>query len=230
MDQFEPAQILEARLYAARQSATPEQTDPYTFISDLASANPTPGGGSAAAFTAAEAAGLVAMVGRVTIGKKNYAGVESRMWQTIEEADRLRAELTRSVQEDADAFNAIMQAFKLPKNNPEEIAARVAVIEEATLTAAIVPHRVAGLAMRVLRLAASAVEYGNLNAISDGASAANLAIAAVRSAALNVMINRKSLKEPAAADHLLKDIQEFEAEIPVIEQNITRVLAERAQF
>ncbi len=230
MDQFEPAQILEARLYAARQSATPEQTNPYTFISDLASANPTPGGGSAAAFTAAEAAGLVAMVGRVTIGKKNYAGVESRMWQTIEEADRLRAELTRSVQEDADAFNAIMQAFKLPKNNPEEIAARVAVIEEATLTAAIVPHRVAGLAMRVLRLAASAVEYGNLNAISDGASAANLAIAAVRSAALNVMINRKSLKEPAAADHLLKDIQEFEAEIPVIEQNITRVLAERAQF
>ncbi len=230
MDQFEPAQILETRLYSAQQTAPAAQVDPYTFINDLASGNPTPGGGSAAAFTAAEAAGLVAMVGRVTIGKKNYSTVESRMWQMIEEADRLRAELTRAVQEDADAFNSIIQAYKLPKTSPEEITVRGAAVEEAILGAAIVPHRVAGLAMRVLRLALSAVEYGNLNAISDGASAANLAIAAIRSAILNVKINRKSLKDPSTADNLLLDVQDYEAEIVGIEKKIAQFLADRAQF
>jgi len=230
MDQFEAAQILETRLYSAQQTGSSAQVDPYAFIHDLASANPTPGGGSAAAFTAAEAAGLVAMVGRVTVGKKNYAAVESRMWQMIEEADRLRAELTSAVQEDADAFNAIMKAFKLPKNSPEEVTARGEAVEQATLGAAIVPHRVAGLAMRVLRLALSAVEHGNLNAISDGASAANLAIAAVRSAILNVRINRKALKDPSAADDLLLDVQGYEAEIVGIEQKIAQFLADRAQF
>lgn len=229
MDQFEPGQILETRLYATKQAAA-APVDPYLFINELASANPTPGGGSAAAFTAAEAAGLVAMVGRVTVGKKNYAAVESRMWQMIEEADRSRDALKKAVKEDSEAFDAIMQAFKLPKNTPEEIAARGECIEAATLGAAIVPQRVAGLSMQVLRLAVSAVEYGNLNAISDGASAAHLAIAAVRSAALNVRINRKSLKNPAAADGLVQEIETYEQEIPGIEHKIANILSERAQF
>ena len=84
--------------------------------------------------------------------------------------------------------------------------------------------------MQVLRLTVSAVEYGNLNAISDGASAANLAIAAIRSAALNVKINRKGLRNPQAADGLMADIRGIEEEIAVFEQRITRILEQRAQF
>ena len=114
MDQFEPEQVLENRLFAARQESPAAPVDPYVFIEQLASGNPTPGGGSAAAFTAAEAAGLVAMVGRVTVGKKSYATVESRMWQMIEEADRLRAALTSAVEEDAESFNGFIKALKLP--------------------------------------------------------------------------------------------------------------------
>lgn len=230
MDQFEPEQVLENRLFAARQESPAAPVDPYVFIEQLASGNPTPGGGSAAAFTAAEAAGLVAMVGRVTVGKKSYATVESRMWQMIEEADRLRAALTSAVEEDAESFNGFIKALKLPKNTEEEAAEREKAIEDATLGAATVPHRVAGLAMQVLRLTVSAVEYGNLNAISDGASAANLAIAAIRSAALNVKINRKGLRNPQAADGLMADIRGIEEEIAVFEQRITRILEERAQF
>lgn len=230
MDQFEPEQVLENRLFAARQESPAAPVDPYVFIEQLASGNPTPGGGSAAAFTAAEAAGLVAMVGRVTVGKKSYATVESRMWQMIEEADRLRAALTSAVEEDAESFNGFIKALKLPKNTEEEAAEREKALEEATLGAATVPHRVAGLAMQVLRLTVSAVEYGNLNAISDGASAANLAIAAIRSAALNVKINRKGLRNPQAADGLMADIRGIEEEIAVFEQRITRILEERAQF
>ena len=229
MDQFEAEQILENRLYTSQDSVPVEQ-NPYIFIEQLSSGNPTPGGGSAAAYTAAEAAGLIGMVGRVTVGKKSYAVVESRMWQMIEEADNLRNALTRAVEEDAEAFDGFMKALKLPKNSEEEIIARAAAMEEATLAAAIVPHRVAGLAMQVLRLSAAAVEYGNLNAISDAASAFYLAEAAVHGAALNVKINRKSLKDPAKADDLLADVAAYEKEINDVEQKINRLLLERAQF
>ncbi len=229
MDQFEAEQILENRLYTSQESVPVEQ-NPYIFIEQLSSGNPTPGGGSAAAYTAAEAAGLIGMVGRVTVGKKSYAVVESRMWQMIEEADNLRKTLTRAVEEDAEAFDGFMKALKLPKNSEEEIIARAAAMEEATLAAAIVPHRVAGLAMQVLRLSAAAVEYGNLNAISDAASAFYLAEAAVHGAALNVKINRKSLKDPAKADDLLADVAAYEKEINDVEQKINRLLLERAQF
>jgi glutamate formiminotransferase/formiminotetrahydrofolate cyclodeaminase len=75
LDQFEPEQILENRLFAAQAQATTMPENPYIFIEQLASADPTPGGGSAAASTAAEAEALVAMVGRVTVGKKAYAAV-----------------------------------------------------------------------------------------------------------------------------------------------------------
>jgi len=230
LDQFKPEQILENRLFAAQAQATTTPENPYIFIEQLASADPTPGGGSAAAFTAAEAAALVAMVGRVTVGKKAYAAVESRMWQIIEVADKLRLVLTAAVEEDAEAFNDFMRALKLPKNTEGEIAARSTAMEAATLEAARVPHRVAGLAMQVLRLSLSAVEYGNLNAISDGASAFHLAAAAVRGAALNVKINRKSLQDPASADALLADVQAFEAEIGALEPQLSQLLEQRAQF
>lgn len=230
LDQFEDEQILENRLYASRESAPAVEQNPYVFIEQLSNGNPTPGGGSAAAFTAAEAAGLIGMVGRITVGKKSYAAVESRMWQMIEEADKLRKALTRAVEEDAEAFDGFMKALKLPKTNEEEIAVRTAAMEEAALAAAVVPHRVAGLAMHVLRLSVSAVEYGNLNAISDAASAFFLAEAAVHGAALNVKINCKSLQDPAKADPLLADVAAYEKEIAHVEQVINRLLLERAQF
>jgi glutamate formiminotransferase/formiminotetrahydrofolate cyclodeaminase len=230
LDQFEPEQILENRLFVAQAQSTATTENPYFFIEQLASANPTPGGGSAAAFTAAEAAALVAMVGRVTVGKKSYAAVESRMWQMIEEADKLRLALTKAVEEDAEAFNGFMRALKLPRNNDEEIAARSAAMEEATLEAARVPHRVAGLAMQVLRLSLSAVEYGNLNAISDGASGFHLAAAAVRGATLNVKINCKSLQDPTRADAMLADVQGYEQKISALEQKVYELLRQRAQF
>lgn len=123
-----------------------------------------------------------------------------------------------------------MNALRLPKTTPEEKAAREESLEKATLKAAVVPHQVAGLAMEVLRLALSAVEFGNLNAISDAASAAHLAIAAVRSAGLNVRINQKSLHNPALVNDLVADLTQYEQEIKEIEQRITSLLQQRAQL
>lgn len=230
LDQFDPEQILESRLYNAQVDTAVEAENRYTFLDELASGTPTPGGGSAAAYTAAEAAALVAMVCRVTIGKKAYAGVEGRMFEIIEKAEELRRELTIAVEQDAAAFNTFMQALRLPKNNEEEKQQREDAMEQATLGAAIIPHRVAGLAMQVLRLAGEAVEIGNLNAISDAASASYLAVAAVKSAAMNVKINRNSLRQPTSADHLLQDIEVYQKEISSFENQITGYLQKRANL
>jgi glutamate formiminotransferase/formiminotetrahydrofolate cyclodeaminase len=228
LDEFDPEQILESRLYSAVQGEAAVQANTYDFLDQLASEDPTPGGGSAAAFTAAEAAGLVAMVGRVTVGKKKYAEVEAEMWKMIEQAEGLRKKLTDAVEEDAASFEGYLQALRLPKNTEEEIQERDQAIESATLHAAQVPHHAAGLAMQVLSLAVTAAELGNVNAISDAASAANLAAAAVKCAGLNVMINLKGLKDPSAGRMLSEDIRNFIEEIKTVEQKIGRILQERA--
>lgn len=228
LDEFDPEQILESRLYSAAQSEVPIQANNYDFLDQLASENPTPGGGSAAAFTAAEAAGLVAMVGRVTVGKKKYAEVEGEMWKMVEKAEELRKKLTDAVEEDAASFEGYLQAVRLPKNTEEEIQARDQAIESATLHAARVPLHAAGLAMQVLSLAVTAAELGNVNAISDAASAANLAAAAVKCAGLNVMINLKGLKDPSLGSSMSEEIRNFTEEIKSVEQKIGKTLQERA--
>lgn len=230
LDQFEPQQILESRLFNVMKSESAAPVKPYAFLDDLASEKPTPGGGSAAAFTAAEAAALVAMVGRVTVGKKKYAQVETEMYQLIERADVLRRELTAGVEEDAASFEQYLQAVRLPKNTEQEIQVRDQAIEAATLHAAQVPHHAAGLAMEVLALAITAAELGNVNAISDAASAANMAAAAVKSAGLNVLINLKGLQDQSQGKPLADDIQKYCDEIKAAETRISDILHERAGF
>ncbi len=228
LDEFDPQQILESRLYGKLQGEAPASENYYAFLDEIASEKPTPGGGSAAAFTAAEAAGLVTMVGRVTVGKKKYAEVEGEMWKLIEQAEGLRKELTTAVEEDAASFEGYLQAVHLPKNTEDEIEVRNQAIEAATLHAAQVPHHAAGLAMQVLALAVTAAELGNINAISDAASAANLAIAAVKSAGLNVMINLKNLEDSSLGKSLADDIHDHLKEIKSIEKKINNILEERA--
>lgn len=230
LDQFDPEQILEGRLYTAQETSVEKSMPEYAFLEDLASGNPTPGGGSAAAFTAAEAAALVAMVSRVTIGKKKYIEVEKRMHEIIEIAESMRLQLTKAVVEDSASFEGYIEALRLPKNNDEELALRNDAMEKAILHAAEVPHRVAGLAMTVLHLAQELVAIGNLNAISDAASSAHLAIAAARIAGLNVMTNRNSLKIPSMADQMVLDIENYRLQILQIEQEIAQSLRERANL
>ena len=111
-------------------------------MTNLASADPTPGGGSAAAHTGAAAAALVTMVGRVTVGKKKYVSVEPQMFTMIETVGNLRQQLTSAVEEDASSFEGYLAATRLPKNTPEEIELRQVAMDAATRNAAIVPYKV----------------------------------------------------------------------------------------
>ena len=219
LDQFEKDQILETRLYASQ-----EKVD---FLDEIADGKPTPGGGSVAAYSAAMGAGLVAMVARLSIGRKKYAGVEEEMQSVLEEAEDLRASLTHAVDEDAASFMAIMQAFKLPKGTDEEKIIRSKAIQDAMLYASEVPLASAKGAVRVMELALKVAKVGNANAITDGASGAEMAYAALNSAGYNVRINLSSLKDKEKAEELVEKLKKLEAKANEISVELRKILEER---
>jgi glutamate formiminotransferase/formiminotetrahydrofolate cyclodeaminase len=229
LDQFEPAQLLEQRLFEAQPARTEAQTAKIEpdFLEQLASSSPTPGGGSASAHTAAAAAALVAMVARLTVGKKKYIDVESQMLPVIDQADALRAELIHAVEEDSVAFTAFMSAMKLPKDTPEQIAARESAMEAANLQAIKVPLGLASKCIVVLELAQKVSELGNLNAISDGGTAAALAGAALSGASLNVQINCQSLRDQQAAANFLAELHAYENKAADLQANIKKTITTR---
>lgn len=226
LDQFKPDQVLETRLFAARQAPN-QPTATSDFLDTLAAATPAPGGGCAAAYAGAMGAGLVAMMAGLTLGKKKYADAQAQAEAIRAEAETLRAALTAAVDEDAAAFESVMAAFKLPKDTETQAKLRQAEIEKATLHAARVPLKVAGMAARVMELAAQIVAAGNLNAISDGASGAAMARAALAAAGHNARINVHSLQEKAAAAGLLDELKTLEARANAAESQVRQSLEMR---
>jgi glutamate formiminotransferase/formiminotetrahydrofolate cyclodeaminase len=209
IDGFKPEQILEVRLsQVLSQADTAAGTS--AFLDELASDSPAPGGGSAAAYSGAMAASLVAMVARLTLGKKKYAEVEGRMQDIIAEADKLRNELHAAVQQDAEAFNRMMEAFRLPKESDAEKAVRATAIEQATIHAAEVPLQTARLAYRALELAVEVAQGGNTSAITDAGTAGSLAQTAIYAAGLNVKINASSLQDKTRAAEWLATLADLE--------------------
>lgn len=240
LDQFEVDQILERRLFFPEQGAaetpgkqlaadTSDQSG-VNFLKALADGTPTPGGGSAAAYAAAMAAALVAMVARLTVGKKKYAAVEGEMHAILEQAEALRVELTRAVEEDAAAYEAVMAAFRLPKTTPEEETSRAQEIESATQRAAQVPILVAERCVKLLELISQVVAHGNQNAISDAGTAGALAAAALSGAGLNVRTNVASLKDRLVAQRLIGRLQTLEEIARDLEGRIRSEITARGGF
>ena len=221
-------QILEQRLHQGASASGPSAG--ASFLDDLAAGTPAPGGGSAAAHAGAMGAALVAMVARLTIGKKNYQAVQAQMNEILKQAERLRAELTEAVLADSAAFEAVMAAFKLPKNTEKEESDRNTAIEEATKGAAQVPLKVSHKAVIVMELAERAVALGNLNAISDAASAAAMARASLTAAGYNVRVNVASLSDGVAGDSFLNQLRALEERAAKIEESIQKTLSERGKL
>jgi glutamate formiminotransferase/formiminotetrahydrofolate cyclodeaminase len=220
LEGFRMDQILEVRLQSARQAGS--EAD---LLDRLAAATPTPGGGSAAAYAGAMAASLVGMVGRLTLGKKKYAGVEPRIESIVAEADKLRRDLQSAAEEDAQAFDAVLEAMRLPKDTQAQASERQAAIERATHRAADVPLRSARVAVRVAELAAEAARIGNVNALSDAASAGFLAAACVRAAGLNVRVNAQQVADRQAAEGWERSLTEVEGRLETAEAELRQALA-----
>ncbi|MDQ7843494.1 MAG: cyclodeaminase/cyclohydrolase family protein [Armatimonadota bacterium] len=194
------------------------------FLERLASADPTPGGGAAAALAGALAAALGAMVARLSAGK---GGDDDAFLRTAQTADRARDVLLDLTAQDAEAFEAVMRALRLPRATEEQKQARQAAVQAALPRAAEVPLRVMEETMRVFRLLPDLARTGNPNAVSDVAVGALLAYAAVHGALHNVRINAAAIKDATLAAGLQADAEALGREAARLRDEVCGALRER---
>lgn len=193
------------------------------LLEAAASKEPVPGGGGIAAMTAASAAALVEMVANLTIGKKGYENVESKMEAIRDQARALRTHYLKGIEEDAIAFDGVIRAVRLPKDLPD----RAAIVQQAFKDAATIPFTLGKDIFTLLQLAAQTVEYGNAWVITDGAIAAMNARSAMRSAFYSVRINLKSIKDPVFVDSMMHAILEIEEQARQVEEQVERLYKSR---
>lgn len=167
------------------------------FANELSMDSPTPGGGSAAALTGALGAALAAMVANLTVGKKGYEGVAEEMKKLAVRAQELKDDLLRAVDEDTQAFNRVMEAYRLPRSTEEQAKEKEAALEIAFKEATLVPFEVLKKCLNLLDATEAAIERGNVNSLSDAGAAVALAEAAAEAAYYNVRINLPNIKDHA---------------------------------
>ena len=190
------------------------------FIAQTASNEPVPGGGSIAALSGGISASLAEMVANLTIGKKKYVEVEEEMKIVAAKLEKLRYEFLDMIDEDANSFDLVMQAFKLPKETDEDKAIRTQKIQEGLKVAALSPLEIARKSFEMMELCETVVDKGNSNAVTDGMVASMMARTSVLSAILNVRINLSSIKDEEFVMKISKEIDTLEKEAIAKEQNI----------
>lgn len=178
------------------------------FLDELASKSATPGGGSAAALMGAQAAALVSMVCNLTIGKPQFAAVEAEMLAVLAKVEALRSQLTDLIQQDIDVFNRLMAKYALPKATEDDKAARSEAIQTVLKEATDVPMQCVHACAEVIRLAKIAAGKGNPNVVSDAGAALMSAYGALKTSALNVLINVGSLKDKNFVEAKLAELEQ----------------------
>ena len=182
------------------------------FLDDLASRNPTPSGGSAAAVMGAMGAALVSMVCNLTIGRTQYRDFEEELKSVLTKAEELRRDLIKMIEEDMQAFDGVMRAYRMPRLTKDETATRAQVIQTALKTATLVPMRCCRACGEVIILGRVVGDKGNRNVVSDAGVATVAAYAALRSAALNVFTNAKVITDRIFAEKQLVELEQLLSE------------------
>jgi formiminotetrahydrofolate cyclodeaminase len=172
------------------------------YLDDLASAKPTPGGGSTAALSGAMGSALVSMVARLTLSNAEYAAVHTEVEGIVQSTEALRARFQLLMSEDMEAYGKLSACYKLPKATGEEKAARTRAIQASLVDAALVPLEIVERAVELIRYCERIAEIGNKNVLSDIATASTLASSAASAASWMVRVNTLALKDQARAEEL----------------------------
>lgn len=190
------------------------------FVDEVSRDTPAPGGGSIAALAGALAAGLAAMVANLSIGKSEFDAAYNDLNDLAENAQDIKEQLLLAVDEDTQAFNAVLEAVRMPKDTAEQEAARQQATEDGYKHATQVPMTTARLCRRALDLCLRAARAGNTAAISDAGVGALMALAGVQGAAYNVRINLPNIKDKkfvaemrAQLNTLLSEAQEVSHQV-----------------
>lgn len=194
-----------------------------SWLEDLASSAPAPGGGAAAAMLAAVGAALVAMVCNLTIGKPKYAEHEEVMRSVLAGATELRERAARLAEADTVAFGAVADAYKLARETDEDKAVRVQAIQAALAGAADVPLRTGQAAAEVIGLADRILAGANINVLSDVAVAAASARAALDAAVINVEINISAMKDQDSRSALRAELDKLASAGPLADLVVAAV-------
>ena len=165
------------------------------FEAAVKSSEPTPGGGTVAAVALGQAAALLSMVADLTLASERWAEAHEAAIEAKEAAEAVMPRAAVLADADAHAFDAVVEAFKLPKETEEQQARRKEAIRAATLGAAEVPFETAEQATALLPHVLAMAKYGNSNAASDAGVASLMATAAAKGGVFNVMINLNALPE-----------------------------------
>jgi len=179
------------------------------FLAALASPSATPGAGSAVAAMGAMAAALVDTVCGLTIRKGADADSEAQMKAVAARAQAARRQLMALIDEDVQAFEAVMRAYALPREGEPQRAARSVAIQAALRTATEVPLVCARACGEVTELSRIVARRGHLNAAGEAAVAGLAARAALHGAALTVRLNAGSLKDRSFADGRLTELEQI---------------------
>jgi formiminotetrahydrofolate cyclodeaminase len=181
-----------------------------TFIEELQSKAPVPGGGGASAYVGALGMALGCMVGNLTLGKKKYREVEQDITDLLEKSEAVIYELKALVSKDAEVFYPLSQAYGLPQNTEEEKAEKEAVLQHALIAATQVPLDIARICLQAIELIEEYAKKGTLIAISDAGVGAVFCKAALQGAKLNVLINTKIMKDKERKNRVESQLAEIE--------------------
>lgn len=173
-----------------------------TFTEQLASNAPVPGGGGASALAGAVGVALGNMVGSLTVGKKKYADVEAEIITLNEKAEVLRHELMLLIEKDAEVFEPLSRAYGIPKDDPS----RDEVMGTVLKAAAEVPLTIMKKCCEAIEIMQVYARKGSVLAVSDAGCGAAICRAALESAALNVYINTKSMKDRELAESMNAEV------------------------
>ncbi|HEY3391029.1 MAG TPA: glutamate formimidoyltransferase [Prolixibacteraceae bacterium] len=180
------------------------------FARETASDSPAPGGGSVAAFVGAIGAALGSMVANLTSHKRGWDDRWEEFSEWAEKGKMIYEELLKLVDKDTEAFNQIMEAFKLPKETPSEITIRKNAIQSATKEAIEIPFQVMQLSYQSMEIIEAMAEIGNPNSVTDAGVGALCATTAVSGAYLNVLVNASDFKDKVAIDKILSEAATIE--------------------
>ena len=199
----------------------------HEFVNELASSSPAPGGGTIAAVSGAFGAGLAAMVCRLTIGNAKYPDSQEILPPVLEELDGHVARMVALADEDTEAFNQVMAAFRMPKETDEEKALRKTAIAAANLLATRIPMETATRTVEALEKMDTVIAYGNTNALSDCGVAVESLHTAVTGALMNVGINLPSVKDEEALEELTGQRDQLKKRLDTAVTGARKALAEK---
>ena len=180
------------------------------FVEELSTDSPAPGGGSVSALLGSLAAALASMVAALTHGKKGMEEKKSQMENVGIKAQELKDRLSTLVDADTEVFNELMAAMRLPKKTDEQKTARHTAVQEATKAATKIPLEIAKLCSEVLDLADVVAREGLAASVSDAGVAAEAALAGLRGARLNVLINLVDIEDENFKKNVTDEVNNME--------------------